>query len=95
MVQNKAKEKRQLTWGYIHGPTKIDGSDRQSFEITVPFKRLSPKLDIGGDGLITTQLKSSAVLNHSDGKLFYGVDIGAGAAFIFGIKIKFKFGFYQ
>ncbi len=77
--------------GY-YGPRMVKDSDIHDWTANLPFKSFGPKVKIV-DNIIATQVKASANIGTTNGKVFYGLDIGAGAKLILGVDLKLKLGF--
>jgi hypothetical protein len=81
-----------LYYNGYYGPRMVDGTAVHDWTVSVPFKNFGPKVKIL-DNLISTQMKASATTQNTNGKTFYGLDVGAGAKLILGIDLKLKIGF--
>jgi RHS repeat-associated protein len=75
-----------------YGPKMEDGTATHDWSVSLPFKNFGPKIKLA-DNMISTQMKASANGQSTNGKSFYGVDVGASLKVILGVELKLKIGF--
>ena len=75
-------ERVHLYYNGYYGPQEIPNSDPLNWQVKIGPRGFGP----GG------QVSTSATVDHSDGKTFYGIDLGVGAKLVLGIDLKLKVG---
>ena len=75
---------------YYGGIGMVKDSDTHDWTVNLPLKSFGPKINLSPR--IDARLKVNRTAQVANNKQFYGIDVGAGVKFIFGVDIKLKLG---
>jgi hypothetical protein len=74
------------------GPTMVPGTAESDWKVSIPLtKGFGTKVKVVDD-LVAAQLKANGVAQDSDGKTFYGLDVGGSLKLFLGLEVNLQIG---